>query len=346
MLSIQTTTLFSFGIIMDIQSFSQFLHRSGQFFCSTRCSPRAYNCYLDKGYKPIQVYSCKYFILSCFQLHEYVDNGYYFFLSWIQNKFLLRERKIVQFFFNFQNRFFPRIPDDGLIVDSFSLLTWTTTTAILLFLDFMVRAYYVCHEFFINLKKSFLWKIHSLRNLTHFCWILSPFSKVIPTATLYFGYEAFLSDQDCIKRCYDSEQRQAAPLLNFMNEKCESVYVDNCANCHISNDKSHFISYTKYSPEQISASVNTIGGDTMPEGEGNFRWRWRDDNGNLHKYDLPGCKYYPSSPVCILSQTQLGLFLEDTDFGTKIESGIRTSVLYWENQKYTRTIAHTASFMP
>ena len=301
---------------------------------------------LDKGYTPIHAYSRRYLILSCFQLHEYVDNGYSFFLDWFRNKFLFQERKVILFFFNFQARFFPRLPDDGQIVRIFSSFTWTTIVSILFLLDFVTRFFRACFKSTIAVKKFFLRKVHLLRNIAYLFWSLSPFSRVIPTTALYFGYDAFLSDQDCIKRCYDSEQRQAAPLLNFMNEKCESVYVDNCANCHISNDKSHFISYTKYSTEQTAASVNTIGGDTMPEGEGTVRWSWRDDNGTSHKYDLPGCKYYPNSPVCILSQTQLGLFLNDTDFGTKIESGIRTSVLHWENQQYTRTIAHTASFMP
>ena len=67
----------------------------------------------------------------------------------------------------------------------------------------------------------------------------------------------------------------------------------------------------------------------------------------ISRYDLPGCCYYPNSPLCILYQSQLGLLLnDDCDFGTKIVSGIFTSVLHWDNQRFDKTIKHTTSYMP
>ena len=73
-----------------------------------------------------------------------------------------------------------------------------------------------------------------------------------------------------------------------MNKRYDSVYVDNCANCHITNDKGHFINYTQYAPDHNSGYINTIGGDTTPQGEGIVLWSWRDDDGKTHHYDLPG----------------------------------------------------------
>ena len=69
-----------------------------KIFNSKQCSKRAYNWYLNKGYKPVQAYSRKYIMLSCFQLHEYIDNGYSLFLHWFANKFLNQMRKIDHFF--------------------------------------------------------------------------------------------------------------------------------------------------------------------------------------------------------------------------------------------------------
>ena len=68
--------------------------------------------------------------------------------------------------------------------------------------------------------------------------------------------------------------------------------------------------------------------------------------GKSHTHNLEQCRYYPDSPACILSQTQLGIQLQDNDFGTCIDSGILTSKFFWGNRKYCRKIVHTPSFMP
>ena len=84
----------------------------------------------------------------------------------------------------------------------------------------------------------------------------------------------------------------------------------NCANCHITNTKEHFVDYTPYTEANLCGLVNTIGAHTKPAGVGTVCWSWRDDQGRASQYDLPGCRYYPTSPVCILSQTQLKFFLK------------------------------------
>ena len=89
-----------------------------------------------------------------------------------------------------------------------------------------------------------------------------------------------------------------------------------------------------------------IGGNTKPAGVGTVCWSWRNNEGKNSAYDLPGCCHYLDSPVCILSQTQLSLFLNDCDFGIKNTSGIRTSLFYWDDQKFRQTTKHTTSYMP
>ena len=111
---------------------------------------------------------------------------------------------------------------------------------------------------------------------------------------------------------------------DFFAPMWETVYVDNCANCHISNNILHFINYTPCSASDTSG-CSIIGGGTQAAGHGIVRWSWRNDNGRNFVYELLDCRHYPDSPFCILSQTQLVLLLKDDDFGTKIESGIYTS---------------------
>ena len=245
--------------------------------------------------------------------------------------------------FQIQTIFFPNLPDDGPLLDFLHFFSWFIAGNTMLLLNAACYFFNILYWTILNFGNTLVRKSH---NFSKHIWSLSPFSRVTPSISTPILYTSFLTDQECIAKCYDSEQEISTKFLNFMSQKSESVYVDNCANCHITNTKEHFISYTPYEDSDYSRFVHTIGGGTKPLGEGTVHWSWRNDDGKICKYDLPGCRYYPDSPVCILSQTQLGIFLNDQDFGTKIESGIRTLIFYWDGQKNKRTIHHTPSFMP
>ena len=103
-----------------------------------------------------------------------------------------------------------------------------------------------------------------------FMWIcfLSPFRHDFSSTTNFFHRASFLTDGKCIKKCYNSEQNEPHSLINFLSQQCKSVYVDNCTNCHILNNKEHFVSFTPYQDSDISRFVHTIGGGTQPLGEG------------------------------------------------------------------------------
>ena len=49
--------------------------------------------------------------------------------------------------------------------------------------------------------------------------------------------------------------------------KIYSVYVDNCANCYISNDIAHFISYKAY-VKDATDRCSTVGGGAKAVGKG------------------------------------------------------------------------------
>ena len=162
----------------------------------------------------------------------------------------------------------------------------------------------------------------------------------------------FLTESDCtsdhasIKRCYEAESNDtASSRISFFTKDPENVYVDNCANTHITNNKDHFVDF-KSIRRGSRDKVSTVGGNAMPVGEGTVKWSWRDDDGRSHTYLLKHCRYYPNSPACILSPSQLGLQIKDCDGGTGIDSSVRTSTFYWCKKKFSRTIQHTAAFMP
>ena len=52
------------------------------FFHKRSSSAWAFNRYQQHGYTPAQAYSRKYMILSYYQLHEYINNGYCDFFNW------------------------------------------------------------------------------------------------------------------------------------------------------------------------------------------------------------------------------------------------------------------------
>lgn len=311
-----------------------------------KSSYRKINRYCKRGYSPIRAYSKKFVILSCYQLHEYIDNGYCELHRWLQEKHANIEKNIVRYLFEIQSYFFPQIPTEGPILEAFSFTIWTLVTATLCFLCIVTKFSVFIKHMVLSTHNLLARSFSQYSSTISTIWNLSPFSSDSPKIMNFDSDQVYLTENECIKRCYESETTSHSKYFSFFSAKCETVYVDNCANCHITNDKEHFISYTPYDNIQDATSVNTIGGDTKPIGEGTVRWSWRDDTGKSCRFDLPGCKFYPNSSVCILSQTQLGIFLKDSDFGTKIESGIRTSHFYWNNQKHCRTIHHTPSFMP
>ena len=85
-----TSKFLAYFILAALWTFKVFLCifiEPDKIFSWSKPSVRAYNRYVDNGYQPISAYSRKYIILSCFQLHEYVDNGFSSFFHWMQTKF-------------------------------------------------------------------------------------------------------------------------------------------------------------------------------------------------------------------------------------------------------------------
>ena len=54
----------------------------------------------------------------------------------------------------------------------------------------------------------------------------------------------YASDNASIKRCYDSQLNEGhSSRVSFFTKDPESLYVDNCANTHILNNKAHFVHF-------------------------------------------------------------------------------------------------------
>ena len=85
--------------------------------------------------------------------------------------------------------------------------------------------------------------------------------------------------------------------------------VENCADCHICNDAELFVG--NIMPLPSTSKVSTIGRGTRLSGIRTVKWTWRDDTGKLHTYKLKKDRYYPDSPVNVLSVIALSHRLKD-----------------------------------
>ena len=182
-------------------------------------------------------------------------------------------------------------------------------------------------------------------------WLLPPVQAI--NDRVNFEAHAYTSTiaseedyRDSIARCYRATTGSRGRLIDFTSGNSQTVYLDNCANTHISNCKDDYITYTDLSGSSEREGVGNVGGTAKPEGIGTVRWKWEDDLGKEHVFELKECRYFPTSPANILSVSSLGVQLGDDDDGTWIKSGPYTSTFTWKKGRHQRTIKHTPSRMP
>ena len=226
-----------------------------------------------KKCKMIEAYSRKYRIYTTFQLFEHLDNGYSIFLHLLGNSFQPHEDYIGSYLFRIQSQFYPTLPTDGPIFLITAGIFCTMLYALLRTLD----AFYIILKLFAALPSRFsVWVLsvftyfHEKRKQTFLkTWRIFKRLPLLPHPA-YVLY----SDQEAISKCFELENSTRATLINFFSSNIQTVYVDNCANCHISNTRSHFISYWKYEDYELE-KVNTIGGGAHAVGEGVVPWSWK-----------------------------------------------------------------------
>ena len=166
-----------------------------------------------------------------------------------------------------------------------------------------------------------------------------------PSKQLSKPTENNLQESDKIQFVFTSSTISNAPKLFDSNSS--TCIVDNSANTHCWNNSSHFVG--KIRPLSSSAiTVSTIGGSNhSPKGIGDIRINWTDDNNYRCEYLVKNVLYFPSSPVNVLSVTQLArcTFNDDSE-GTFITTKMNESYFTWDNNKYTKTIIHPDNNLP
>ncbi len=139
----------------------------------------------------------------------------------------------------------------------------------------------------------------------------------------------------------DDKMSERNPL--HFGSNSSSFVCDNSANVHICNDKSIFVGDIS---RVNSGAVATIGGKANRlSGIGTVKWEWKDDHGHVHSYLIKNVLYFPSSPINILSVTELANQLDDNS-GTGITTIWHHSTFFWDNQKFQLTIIHPTSNLP
>ena len=313
-----------------------------------------------RGVPPVEAYSSGLHIYSAYQLNHHWSSPYSRFFHCIHSSFEPWNDMVSLWLFNLQQFAYPVYPPGYISSFLKFLLMFFEFTCCITFcmLDFlwMIQSYF----FRVGYLFSFILARHFWNFITKPPPILQFFrdslirdwrtkhNLICPNDRLFcmLTDSEFSADHASIKRCYESESKhQPSIRVSFFTKEPESVYVDNCANTHISNNREHFVDFNPIRRGSRD-KVSTVGGSAMPVGEGTVKWSWRDDNGRSHTHYLKHCRYYPNSPACILSPSQLGLQLKDIDGGTGINSSIKSSTFYWDNGKFSRSIHHTAAYMP
>ena len=141
----------------------------------------------------------------------------------------------------------------------------------------------------------------------------------------------------------DEKAAQTSLNTSYFDSDTSMVICDNSANTHICNDKRMF---TDYRDAVTTTHVATIGGrNSKPAGIGTVKWTWTDDAGNSHTHHLKDVLHFPTSPVNILSITELAKALND-DKRTGIDTKRMYSRFYWDSNKYQKTFKHSSSNLP
>ena len=304
-------------------------------------------------FAPIEAYSDRWYILSSYQLNHMWSTPHCNLFNKVTYRFCPWNELISEHLYRIQTFAYPVAPP-GFLTDLIQFFLSTFELGICLFfslLDFL----WIINTFLYTVvyKLSATVIISFLNDLTRFHKDFSNVRvlkqpKLLHDKNLYCfaSTSAYNSDHDAIKRCYDAcSNEDNRKRVSFFTSDPDRVYVDNCANTHITNNKNHFVDFRPIHRGSRD-KVSTVGGNAIPAGEGTVRWAWRDDDGRSHMFLLKNCRYYPNSPACILSPSQLGISLKDEDGGTGIDSTVRWSTFYWNKKKHSKTIHHTSAFMP
>ena len=121
------------------------------------------------------------------------------------------------------------------------------------------------------------------------------------------------------------------------------IGVDNHASRCISNNINHFI--TEISPTP-NAKLRGTGGTIPVLGEGTIKWNIADDNGKAHDIIIRNCLYVPDAPTCLLSPQHWSQQSNDNSpnrNGTWCATYGDSCVLFWDQQRYQRTVPHSNS---
>ncbi len=129
----------------------------------------------------------------------------------------------------------------------------------------------------------------------------------------------------------DKEQSIAFDAESF------DLLIDNCASVSITNSLNDFTS----PPVPSNTKIVGINGTTEASLVGTVRWDIEDDLGRVHQITLPGTYYSASARSRLLSPQHWAQQAEDNypaPNGTWCATYAKKIKLYWDQQKYTRTV--------
>ena len=110
-----------------------------------------------------------------------------------------------------------------------------------------------------------------------------------------------------MSKCAYNTTKEVIQRINFDSDDIPFV-IDNSANCYICMDNLYFKELHLFTPreKEILGSIGMIGDGATPEGFGNIRLVWKDNNRIDHEYLVENVFCVPNSPINLLEVTKFG----------------------------------------
>ena len=210
---------------------------------------------------PILAFSNWWYILSGYQLNHMWSSTYFLLFEDINFQFWFWNNVVSIQLFHVQCKFFPIIPA-GCITEMICVSIYFLEFALCLFFSatdftwlliiFMIGLFLMfVSNIFCSFKRIFFWFI-SIPTLLYYLqsyWISNCRYQNnyigLHDSMFVFITKKKASDRVAIDHCYEEfSQNKNINRISFFTKTSESVYVDNCANTHITNNCNHFIDLT------------------------------------------------------------------------------------------------------
>jgi hypothetical protein len=131
------------------------------------------------------------------------------------------------------------------------------------------------------------------------------------------------------------EHRNVSNKLNIAKLDTDSttIRIDNRCTACISDNTDHFVGPLKLAKQVIKGFGGLVNSKVLI---GTIRWKWLNNNGLQHTFNIPNSFYIPNRKVCLLSPQHWAQSMNDGDAWEV--TGAKHCTLHWQNGNHTLVV--------